>query len=231
MVLHTIWGYIPGGMLEHLLWSIFLVGVSLFSVGGFIAGIFSTSENPLEETGLVAFAMKALIVGFFLAIPGIVGVGVFTYQVKDFDFSREYGQLVRNRIALVSFDQSRVPANGHVNGRIILCNEDGTRYRHLDYSRIPERLQSYNHTDVSQIIFIREERWPSGNYGSISGFSNTFQGTAVALTASVLDISSGRVVAITRIVGEPPDYASDKSHATGDESANNDLYTWIVNGK
>ncbi|MGC1493427.1 MAG: hypothetical protein WA798_18840 [Candidatus Acidiferrum sp.] len=162
-------------------------------------------------------------VGVGLLLFGLVGA-LFTH---DIDFSREYGQLVRKYLDLVSFNGELSELRGHrFSGKIILCNEHGARYSDLG-STLPDSLLSSHSTDVQDIVFIRREDFIEGRY------TDGTPATAVALKVCVVDVPSAKVVAIVHFTGHSPGVIIKMSGEapTGLASANRQLFNWIVGGE
>ena len=153
---------------------------------------------------------------------------------RDFDFSREYGQLIRSHLKQVSFDQSQCQGDNRLGGKIILCNEDGTRYRHVasdgvewvpsDWS-IPEAMRSQHCSDVTEIVFIRQQESITGQYDSGSG-KNAWK---VTMSVCVVNVALGKVVAIYDAVGTSPGMLRSREdpHDYAYTDAIKNLHNWV----
>lgn len=250
-------------MLGNLTWSIFELGCILLAIGVPLDIVRMKHDGRfgwLSKTRTEALGRIAIL----LLGVGFLGITAFSDLARDFDFSREYGELIGSHLKLVSFDppwpESTVALNltrwnksagreyidhnegslrvldrvKHViTGRVIVCNEDGSRYvrvlnlgRELHY--LPPELRSHRSADVAQIIFVRQERAVVGYYAG-SGI----EAVGVKLSAAVVDVASGQLVAVLHVKGSPPGAISTQglgwtaSGPSASEEAASELLVWI----
>jgi hypothetical protein len=171
--------------------------------------------------------------GFYLLIlASLVGGTYAAMQLRDRNFTSEFGPLITKSLPVVSFDNvpGKTPGAGELRKRILLANADGSRFNVPIYTalEVPEDAADGSPDAVGTILFIQKQTEESGRY------SNGIRAYRLIYHICAVDVSNHQVVVRKTIVGEPPSEVRRSILGfvippgnTGENAANQQLSQWI----
>lgn len=198
----------------------------LIALGGpvFFLGLgiyLAKKEGRLMHPGFYLLVLASLIGGTYAAM-----------QLRDRNFTREYGSLIAQSVPAVSFEGApgKTPGTSELRKRILLANADGSRFNVPIYTSlaVPEDAADGSPDSVGTILFIQKQTEESGRY------SNGIRAYRLIYHLCAVDASTHQVVVRKTIVGQPPSEVRRSVLGfvippgnTGENDANQQLSDWI----